>query len=167
MKPTAIVYTSNTGHAERYARMLSEKTGLPIYRLETEAKSLAKGTAVLYLGWLFASSVKGYGKAKKRFAISAVCGVGLCATGTMLDEVRKSIRLKAEIPLFTVQGGMDHDKLVGINKKMIDTLTKFMRGKKNKTEDDKKMIELLENGGDFVSEEHLADILAWLEGLSE
>ena len=34
MEIRAIVYTSNTGHTEKYARMLGEKTGLPVYSLE-------------------------------------------------------------------------------------------------------------------------------------
>lgn len=33
MKPNAIVYTSNTGFTEQYARLLGEKTGLPVYPL--------------------------------------------------------------------------------------------------------------------------------------
>ncbi len=33
----AIVYTTNTGSTERYARLLAEETGLPVYSLE-EAK---------------------------------------------------------------------------------------------------------------------------------
>lgn len=39
MNPNAIVYTSNTGFTEQYARLLGEKTGLPVYPLsEAERK---------------------------------------------------------------------------------------------------------------------------------
>ena len=31
MKPSAILYNSNTGFTERYAKMLGEKTGLPVF----------------------------------------------------------------------------------------------------------------------------------------
>lgn len=157
----AIVYTSNTGHTEKYAKLLSEKTGLPIYNLESDAKELEKGTPIIYLGWLFASSVKGYKKAAKRFKIKAVCGVGLCDTGTMLDEVRKSIKLSENVPLFTVQGGIDKPRLRGVNKFMINMLIKMMNSKKDKTDDDKRMIELLNNDVDYVSENNLKAFLDW------
>ena len=35
MKPTAIVYTSNTGFTARYAKALGERTGLPVLELNT------------------------------------------------------------------------------------------------------------------------------------
>ena len=34
----AIIYTTNTGSAEQYAKMLAEQTGLPAFSME-EAKS--------------------------------------------------------------------------------------------------------------------------------
>ena len=36
----AIVYTSNTGYTAEYARMLGEKTGLPVLTLNEAKKSL-------------------------------------------------------------------------------------------------------------------------------
>ena len=40
MKAQAIVYTSNTGFTKEYARILAEKTTLPLYNLESAQKSL-------------------------------------------------------------------------------------------------------------------------------
>ena len=34
MKPAAIVYTSNTGHTRKYALLLGEQIGLPVYSLD-------------------------------------------------------------------------------------------------------------------------------------
>ena len=45
MKPTAIVYTSNTGFTARYAALLSEETGLPAYSIKDAGKNLAKGVS--------------------------------------------------------------------------------------------------------------------------
>jgi len=159
MKPTAIVYTSATGHTARYAAMLAEVTGLPLFRLE-EAK-LPKGTPVLYMGWLFAGNLKGYAKGAKHFLPVAVVGVGLCPTGELLTEVRKAARIPTEVPLFTLQGGMDHGKLRGINKFMIAMLIKMLDGKKDKTPEETEMLRMIRAGGDFVREEHLAAVLDW------
>ena len=159
----AIVYTSDTGFTARYAKMLSEKTGLCAYELAEAERQVEKGSEVIYLGWLFASTVKGYRKAAKRYKIAAVCGVGLCETGCLLAEVRKAISLPDSIPLFTVQGGMDHAKLHGINKLMIKMLLKILSAKKNGTEDDARMLALIRQGGDYVCEENLAALIAWYE----
>lgn len=163
MKPSFIVYTSNTGHTARYAKLLSEKTALPALSLTEATEKLAKGTPILYLGWLFVGGIRGYKKAAKRYSVCAVCGVGLCDTGALLAEIRRTEKIPAATPLFTLQGGMDHGALTGMYKHMIDVLIKFMQKKKNKSEGDQRMLYLLETGGDYVSEENLADVLRWYD----
>ena len=157
----AIVYTSNTGFTARYAEMLGKQTGLPVYTLSDARRHLARGSEIIYMGWLFATSVKDYRKASKRFTVKCVVGVGLCPTGEMLREVRKAISLPIGTPLFTVQGGMKRDELRGINKFMIDMLIKMLKSKKNPTPEDVAQLELIEKGGDYVSEDNLAAALAW------
>ena len=124
MKPTAIVYTSNTGHTRQYALLLGEQIGLPAYSLDEANAQLSGGSPVIYLGWLHASHVKGYSKASKRFALCAVCGVGLCDTGTLTSEVRRATSIPEDIPLFTLQGGMNRSRLKGMDKLMISMLTR-------------------------------------------
>ena len=58
MKPSAIVYTSNTGYTAEYARMLGEKTGLPVWELAS--RQVPKGSDIVYLGWLMAGNIQGY-----------------------------------------------------------------------------------------------------------
>lgn len=157
----AIVYTSNTGHTAEYAQILGQQTGLPVYELSCAVKTLPKGTPIVYMGWLFASNVKGYSKAAKRFQIKAVCAVGLCDTGALLKEVRKAISLPEATPLFTLQGGMDHSRLRGINKFMISMLLKMLQKNQNPSEDDKRMLELVKNGGYFVSPDHTESFMQW------
>ena len=157
----AIVYTSNAGHTAEYAKILGQKTGLPVCELNEAAKSLEKGTTVIYLGWLFANTVKGYKKAVKFFDISAVCAVGLCDTGTAIDGVRKVNSIPDVRPVFTMQGGMDKTRLHGINRFMIRMLMKMMLNKKDRTEDDERMIYLLNNDKNYVCEENTAAFMEW------
>ena len=157
----AIVYTSNTGHTAAYAKLLGEKTGLPVYQYSDGAKKLPKDTPVIYLGWLFANSIKGYRKAAKQFSVAAVCAVGLCDTGTAIDAVRKANAMSASLPLFTMQGGMDKTKLRGIHAFMIKMLTKGMEAKKPRTGDDARMLYLLKNDQNYVSEENTAAFMKW------
>ncbi len=161
----AIVYTSNTGFTARYARILGEQTGLPVLELSDAKKKLPRKTPVLYMGWLFASKVKGYSQAVQRFDVRSICAVGLCDTGTLLPEVRKANGLAETFPVFTLQGGMDHSKLKGINKFMISMLLKMLRKNQNPTEDDKRMLDLVEHGGDYVNPDNTADFLRWYRGV--
>ncbi len=156
-----IVYTSNTGHTAAYSKMLGAKIGLPVYALNEAAKKLQKGTEIIYLGWLFANNIKGYKKATKKYKISAICAVGLCDTGTAVAEVRKANSISEETPLFTMQGGMDKTKLRGINKFMINMLTKGLSSRKERTENDERMLELLTHDKNYVSEENITAFMKW------
>ena len=73
----AIIYTTNTGSTESYAKLLAQKTGLPAYSLAEAKKRVLAGAEVIYLGWIMAGSVKGYAEAAKRYQLRAVCGVGM------------------------------------------------------------------------------------------
>lgn len=165
MKPSAIVYTSNTGYTTQYARLLGEKTGLPVYELAEAKNRLPAGSPILYLGWLMAGKVQGYGKAAKQYAVAAVCGVGMGATGSQLQDVRKTNVIPDSIPVFTLQGGFDMRRLKGMYKFMMTvmakTVGKNLSRKANRTPDENDMLELLTNGGSRVSTDSLADVLRW------
>ena len=161
MKPAAIVYTSNTGHTRKYALLLSEQIGLPAYSLEEAGSQLSGGSPVIYLGWLHASHVKGYAKAARRFDLRAVCAVGLCDTGTLTDQVRKATSIPEDIPLFTLQGGIDRRRLKGMDKLMISMLTKGLASQKQRSAQDDRMLELLSRDESYVSSENIAEVLQW------
>ena len=161
MKPTAIVYTSGTGHTRQYALLLSEQIGLPACSLEEAGSQLSGGSPVIYLGWLHASHVKGYSGAAKRFAVCAVCGVGLCDTVTLIYEVRQASSIPEDIPLFTLQGGIDRSRLKGMDKLMISMLTKGLASQKHRSAQDERMLELLSKDENYVSPENLAGLLQW------
>lgn len=157
----AIVYTSKNGHTAEYAEILGRQTGLPVYSLKSAEKQIKNGTPIIYLGWLMASRVQGLNKAKKKFKVSAVCGVGLCNTGTTLSEVQKANALPEDFPLFTMQGGMDKTKLKGLDKLLINMLIKGLASKKERTETDERMLNLLTHNENRVSEKNTADFMKW------
>lgn len=161
MKADAIVYTSQTGHTEQYARLLGQALKLPVYSLDEAAERLPRGSAAIYLGWLCASRVKGFAKAAKRFRLCAVCGVGMFDTGAMTAEVRRASGIPSGIPLFTLQGGVDKSRLKGVNKLIIDMLIKGLSDRKERSAQDEQMLELLTSGENLVSAEKLDAVLNW------
>ena len=163
-KPTGIVYTSNTGYTEKYAKLLGEQLGLPAFSAE-QADSLPEGTEILYLGRLMAGMVKGYKKAAQRFSVAAVCGVGMGPAGSQDSDVRKNNAIPQEVPVFTLQGGFDRTKLHGIYRFMMGVMIKVMgsslRKKENRTPEEDAMLEMVTNGGDFVDVRQLDGVIAW------
>lgn len=166
MNIKAIVYTSNTGYTAEYARLLSEKSGLPAYTLDEAKKNLERGCEIIYLGWLMASMIKGYRQAAKLFAIKAVCGICLGTTGSQIAEVKKMNKLPSSLPLFTLQGGFDMARLRGMNRFMMkivgSAIKKQIMSKPEQTEDDKRIVDMLDNGGSAVDVKHLDAVLALL-----
>ena len=94
-----------------------------------------------------------------------MCAVGLCDTGTLLNEVRKATGIPLEIPLFTLQGGFDREKLKGMDKLLISMLTKGLSSKQQRTEQEERMLSLLQTDGCYVSEENLTEVLDWYHSL--
>ena len=170
MKPSAIVYTSNTGFTAQYASLLGGETGLPVYSLEDASKSRPQSSPVVYLGWLTAGKVQGYDKAVTKFNLQALCAVGMAKCGSQMEDVRKSNNLPQGLPLFTLQGGFDLKKLRGVYKFMMlvmsKTVAKKLAAKPDRTPDEEDMLDLFQNGGNRVSLENLRPVLAWYEGES-
>ena len=71
-----IIYKSNTGYTEQYAKLLSEQLGLPCYKLGS-VPGCHKGRDAIYMGWLFAGSIVGCKAAAKKYNLRCVCGVGI------------------------------------------------------------------------------------------
>ena len=102
-----------------------------------------------------------YAKAARRFDLRAVCAVGLCDTGTLTSEVRKATSIPVDIPLFTLQGGIDRSRLKGMDKLMISMLTKGLASQKQRSAQDERMLELLSRDESYVGLENLSEVLQW------
>ena len=161
----AIIYTTNTSSTEYYAKLLAQKTGLPVYSLAEAKKRVFGGAEVIYLGWIMAGSVKGYAEAAKRYQVRAVCGIGMGQTGTQTDSVRKKSAIPAGIPLFTLQGNFDVKKLHGVYRLMMEIMVKTagkgLAEKSDRTPEEDDMLDMMLHGGERVKAENLSAVLDW------
>lgn len=161
----AIIYTTNTGSTARYAGLLAQKTGLPVYSLAEARNAVSTGAEVIYLGWIMAGSIKGYAAAARRYRVRAVCAVGMGQTGTQTDSVRKKAAIPAGVPLFTLQGNFDVKKLHGIYRPMMElmvkTAGKALVEKTDRTPEEDDMLDMMRCGGERVKEENLSAVLDW------
>lgn len=69
--------------------------------------------------------------------------------------------INKDFPLFTMQGGLDKDKLHGIYKLIIKILIKALSSEKERDESDERMLNALTNGESYVSEENTAAFMEW------
>lgn len=161
----AIIYTTNTGSTEQYAKLLAQETGLPAYSFAEAKKKLSAGAEVIYLGWIMAGAVKGYAAAAKRYRVCAVCGVGMGQTGTQTDSVREKTSVPANVPVFTLQGNFNVKKLHGIYRAMMEikvkTAGKSLAEKKDRTPEEDDMLDMMLRGGERVKPENLSAVSEW------
>ena len=161
----AIIYTTNTGSTEHYAKLLAQETGLPAYSLTEAKKVIPSGTEIIYLGWIAAGSVKGFANAAKLYRTRAVCAVGMGQTGTQTESVRKKAVVPAEIPLFTLQGNFNVKKLHGVYRLMMEIMVraagKSLAAKKDRTPAEDDMLDMMLHGGERVKAENLSAVLDW------
>lgn len=163
----AIVYTSETGHTQRYAQMLGKSTWLPVYSLEEASTSLELGTEIFYLGWVMIGKVTGLAKAAKRYQVRGAAACGAYAPSAALTaQLRANTGM--DIPFFYLQGGVDYEKLHGLKLRMVRFMAKMAadqsKGKKASKEEEE-MFRTLRQGGDFVMAKNLEEIEAWFEGV--
>ena len=161
----AIIYTTNTGSAEQYAKMLAEQTGLSVFSMEEAKSEVEEGSEIIYLGWIMAAQVKGYKTAAKKYKIRAVCAVGMEKTGTRTEEIREKTSVPVAIPLFTLQGNFNVKKLHGFYRlmmsMMVKMVTKQLVAKTDRTQRENEMLEIMLQGGENVRKENLAEVLDW------
>lgn len=165
----AIIYTTNTGSAEQYAKMLAEETRLPAFSMEEAKSKVEEGSEVIYIGWIMAAQVKGYKNVAKKYKIRAVCAVGMERTGTRTEEIRKKTCVPAEISLFTLQGNFNVKKLHGLYRLMMNMMvkmvTKQLGAKAECTQQENEMLEIMLHGSENVRKENLAEVISWYKNV--
>lgn len=159
-----IVYTSNTGFTEQYARHLADTLGCEALELKEALSSLRKKSEIIYFGWINAGKVEGLKKALKNFNTVCICGVGIAPPS---DEVVVSLREGngLDLPFFYLQGGFDFSRLKGsakIKMRIARSLLKKSIEKKEKPADSEKfLLDVMENGGNFVDRNKIKSIADW------
>lgn len=160
----AILYESNAGHTAAYARLLSQRTGLPAWTLAQAAAALEPGDEILFMGWIMAGSIKGLKKARGRYRVEAVCAVGMTPPGAeALHKLREQNGL-GDTPLFLLQGGLNLSKLHGMYRWMIRMLLSGLKKKPNQTREEQEMLRLAQTDTAVPSIEKLREVISFVEG---
>ena len=176
---TLIIYTSQTGFTERYARWCAEKTDGDILELKEAQKKddsfFDKYGAIAYGGWAMAGKTvkvkwfldKAGSWKNKRLAVFCVGGspndnpdVDTALHNMLTDEQRGYIRA------FYCQGGFDYDKMNAPSKLAMKVFVSALKAKKkDPSEDEKKMIEMISQSYDISDKKYAEPIAEYLNGI--
>lgn len=160
-----IVYSSNTGFTEQYAKLLGKALEMPSYKLGN-VPDCHKGAEVIYLGWLFAGNLIGYKKCAKRYRIRCAVGVGMSPpTPEMASGLRSTMKIPGNVAVFYLQGGFDINKLSLPMKLVMTVKCKEIAGrlaaKPELSDAETLTYKMTQGGASAVCPENLAEIIAW------
>lgn len=149
-----IIYKSKTGHTEKYARMLSKELKIPCYSYKDY--TISKDDDVIFLSYIYASKIMGLSKILKKYKVKVVIAVGALAYSKDYFNTLKTVN-NINLPFFYLRGGIDYSKLNFIFKKFLPIIGKDI------AKDNKELINLFKNGGDFVNKDNLKEVLNYLK----
>lgn len=155
----AIVYVSNTGFTEKYAKLLALETSLPVLSLDDAKKNLKKGSEIVFLGWIMGGIISGFKKAKRRYKIKCVAGVGMDSPKNQTGEYLATKNKIKDIPTHYLQGGFNMGMLTGVYGIMMRSMLKQLQMKKEKTKEDIEFEKQISKGFDKVKMENLQLVL--------
>ena len=160
-----IIYASNTGHTEKYAKILQEDLNIPAYPINS-IPDVHKGKEVIYLGWIMGGNIVGYKKVSKLCDVKCVIGVGMTPESPEMTEIlRSKTGVGPETAVFYLQGGYDAKKLKGVNKMIMKVVEPKIRqrfeGMSEEEKNENPTYKMLNGGYSVVSEERLGEVIAW------
>jgi len=151
-----IVYCSKTGHTEKYANMLAKSLKIECISVEKYQKDKNK---IIYMGWISAGVINKYKTIDKS---NIVCTVAVGMSNNSAENVAKIInRNSVKEKFFYLQGGLDYSKVNGFMKFIFKTSGKLMQ--KYGKEENKELCKIYIEGGNFIKEENLKDIINYVK----
>mgnify|MGYP002624811313 CR=1 FL=1 len=165
----AIVYNSETGSCEKYARLISEATGVPVYSY-SQAKAL-NAKKVMYISWLTAGKVNGLAKAQQELPLAAIVQVGITPVDASTEaKTRKANKIPANTAVFCKQGGLHMSNLAAPYKAAMTLVNKAVYAKLKKKdrdsldEQERALYGMVTTGEGEPANWDVSDVVAWVKG---
>ena len=170
-----IVYTSQTGFTEKYANLLGEKINGEVLTLKDAKKKpdsfFADADSIVYAGWLMAGKVTGSDWMVKR--LSAFSGKKLafiCVGASPVDapDVKTAMeRLlnheqRKAASIFYMPGGISYEKMKGPSRFAMKAFASMLKKKKDQTEAERQMAELISHDYDHSDPKYLDPVIAYI-----
>lgn len=177
---TAIVYSSMTGHTEKYAKWLAEDLGCEaVPYSDRKSVDLSALDVLVFCSWFHAASIVDAKWVKKVMREHPSLHVAVLVTGATPmpesgwgddGEVEQAFRRTfpedqyADLPWFYCHGGFNFDKLDAPNK---IAMRMFFKMNEKKADDPKmaEMLAVMREGFDGTDRKYLEPVIEWVRSL--
>jgi len=169
MKKTIVLYKSNYGSSEKYAKWIAEETNADIFRLKDIKMGILENyDTICYCAGVYASAINGFSKIKKIFdKISnkkiIVVAVGAAPnnnkTKISLEKSNFTDKIKDKINFFVVRGEINYKKMNFIYKFIMFIMVQLAKSKKNLNEETKGIIASYGKNIDFSNRDDIKPIV--------
>lgn len=166
-----VIYNSQTGFTKRYAQWISEALDCTCVEFDKAKElDLDKYGTIIFGGWACAGTVSKLKWFKnniikwkdKKLAVFCVGGspienpeVEIAMKKLLSDEEHKLVHV------FYCPGGFNYEKMSASSKLMMRVFISALKAKKDKTEEDKLMIEMISKSYDISDKKYIIPILEW------
>lgn len=168
---TVIIYNSKTGFTEKYAMWLKEALNADCYRLaDSKMVDFDKYDAIVFGGWVCAGKIN-----KSKWFYDRIAGwkdkrLALYAVGGSPRENPDIDKfLETAIPseydnakAFYCQGGYDYEKMDGPTRFTMKMFAKALKSKKNQTEEEKNMADMISKSYDISDKKYIEPIMGYI-----
>ena len=171
---TVIIYFSQTGFTKQYAEWLAEEVqGECIAFAEAEKKDFSIYDTVVFGSWCHAGMIQKLRWFKERLPQWAGKNAVVFAVGAMpaeSQEIQTALRNNFtdeewnRIPVFYCPGGLRYEKMKPVSKMMMKMFAKMMANKKDKTEEEKAMAEMIGKSYDISDRKYIMPIVDCIKG---
>ncbi len=169
MKKSAVIYKSNYGSSEKYAKWIAEETGSDLFKLkDIKIDNLKDYDTICFCGGVYASAIDGFSKIKKDFKkISdkkiVVAAVGAApnsnATKKSLKKANFTDEIADKVHFFVLRGGFNYEKMNPIHKLIMFILVNSVKSKKNLNEMQKGIVASYGKVIDFSNRDDIKPIV--------
>ena len=169
-----VVYTSQTGFTEKYAKWIGNRLGAEVCNLDkVKKKDMNDYDAIIYGGWACAGNISKVAWFKKnienwkdkKLAVSCVGG-SPDDNPEIMPQLQKGFteeELKY-VKIFYFQGGFNYERMPKTSKVMMKLFLKALKSKKDKTEKDEVMIKMIAQSYDISDEKFVEPLVSYIEG---
>lgn len=171
---TIVIYNSQTGFTKRYAQWIAEAVGAEYMELEAARRcNYDDYDTIVFGSWACAGGIsklkwfKSHMDSWRDKKLIVYCVGGSPAENPEIAHALRSNFSDAQwekVKVFYCQGGFDYEKMSFLSRMMMKVFLKTLRSKKDKTEEEKAMVEMISHSYDISDRKYIEPILECLNG---
>lgn len=172
-KEILILYCSRTGFTQRYAQWLAEALDAEVLPLKNCPNPLPNTVQILLCGGgIYGSELAGlkkYRKLQKKYPDKEFLffATGASPQSPILQErlLQYNFKTALQPPFFYLQGGLNLEELAPSHKTMLNLYKSMMKRRREPSEEETRILALLDHSFDASSQEQLLPLLVYLKQL--